>query len=147
MKKVLALGLIAGVVAAPAAFAAKPAHKPAPPSKQIVSYLFKGKVLSHDDPGVVVVSPVKGTNVFGRRALAGVDPNAVNVKIAAGTKLFSRIVKSDGTKSFVRESSADIKAGDVVFFHIRAPKGTKAPDFAAAAKWMRDFTPNPAPAG
>lgn len=144
MKKVLALGLIAGVVVAPAALAAKPAHKPAPP-KQIVSYLFKGKVLAHDDPGVVVVSPVRGTNVFGRRALVGVDPSAVNVKIAAGTKLFSRIVKPDGTKSFVRESSADIKPGDVVFFHIRAPKGAKAPDFAAAARWMRDFTPNPAP--
>ncbi len=94
MRKILAVGLLAGVVAAPAAFAVGSAHKPATPPKPVVSYLFKGTVLSHDDPAVVVVSPVKGTNVFARRALTGVVPPTISVNIAAGTKLFSRIASS-----------------------------------------------------
>ncbi len=146
MRKLLAVGLVAGAVAAPAAFATGPGtHKPATPAKPVVSYLFKGTVLSHDTPEVVEVSPVKGTNVFARRALAGGSSMTLTLKLGT-TKVFSRIVNPDGTKRFVRENPAEIKAGDVVFFHIRAAKGTALADLPAA-RWVRDFTPDPVPAG
>jgi len=147
--KILSVALAVGAVAAPAAMAARPATapakpvKPAKPAKPVVSYLFKGVVLANASGDKVEVSPVKGTNVFARRALDGAAK--MTLKIATTTKLKSRVVAADGTKSFVPETHADLMAGDVVFFHIRAPKGTPAADLPAA-KWIRDLTANPAPA-
>ena len=152
--KILSVALAVGAVAAPAAMAARPATapakpvKPAKPAKPVVSYLFKGVVLANASSDKVEVSPVKGTNVFARRALAGaasIGAASMTLKIATTTKLKSRVVAADGTKSFVPETHADLMAGDVVFFHIRAPKGTAAADLPAA-KWIRDLTANPAPA-
>lgn len=143
--KILSVALAVGAVAAPAAMAAKPATapaKPVKPAKPMVSYLFKGVVMNAAAE-MVEVSPVKGTNVFARRALAGAS--GMTLKIATTTKLRSRVVAADGTKSFLPQSHADLQAGDVVFFHVRAPKGTAAADLPAA-KWIRDFTANPSPA-
>jgi hypothetical protein len=126
--------------------AVKPATapvKPVKPATPVVSYLFKGVVMTDASADVVEVSPVKGTNIFARRALAGAP--AMTLKIATATKLKSRVVAEDGSKSFVPETYADVKAGDVVYFHIRAPKGTAAADLPAAI-WIRDLTANTAPA-
>ncbi len=141
-KKVLSVALAVGAVAAPAAMAARPATAPAKP-KPVVSLLFKGVVLNNATADMVEVSPVKGTNVFARRALAGAT--GITVKIAATTRLRSRTVAPDGTKSFSAESFTELQKGDVVYFHIRAARGTALADLPAA-KWIRDFTANPAPA-
>ena len=153
MRKILVMGLVAGVVAAPAAFAVGPsAHKPVTPAKHakptpVVSYLFKGTVMTAvNGDNVIVVSPVRGTNIHGRRAFYGMTTPSINVKIAAGTKVFARVVNPDGTKRFVRENPALMLPGDVVYFHIRAKKGLKADEITNAARWIRDLTPNPAPA-
>lgn len=143
-KKIISVALAVGAVAAPAAMAAKPATLPAKPTKPVpvVSYLFKGVVMTDATATGVEVSPVKGTNAFARRALAGAT--TMSLKLDATTKLRSRSVAPDGTKSFLPETFADLKAGDVVYFHVRAKKGTALADLPAA-KWVRDFTANPAP--
>jgi hypothetical protein len=156
-RRILLVGLAAGVVAAPVALAEKPETTPVKPMKPavakhtpVVSYLFKGRVMSEMvDPAVktVVISPVLGTNLHARRYLgaATVEPKSMTVNLD-GTLIRSRVVGPDGKKTFPIEAYADLKKGDVVYFHIRAKKGLKAAnplDVLPAAKWLRDLTPNP----
>jgi hypothetical protein len=151
MKKPLVLALAACALAAPAALAVKPAGTPVAPVKPtkpvpVVSYLFKGKVMSADQQaGTMTVSPVMGTNLFGRRAFYGATaPYTIVVKIAATTKLRSRVIGPNGSKSFVPQSFSELREHDVVFFHIRAKKGLKAADLVdKPALWVRDLTPAP----
>lgn len=150
MKKLLAVGLLAGAIAVPTAMAAKPAHTPAKPVKPVtkpvkavVSYLFVGVVAADATADSVDVMSVKGVNRHAKRALG--TATTMTVAIKATTKLRGRIVSSDGTKTFVNETYADLKAGDKVYFHIRALKGTSL-DNLAKTIWIRDLTPAaPAP--
>ena len=146
-RRILLVGLAAGVVAVPAAIAAKPATTPATPTHPavaahvpVVSYLFKGKIESVDAIAKsAVINPVKGTNIFARRALGTATTMTLSLD---GTVLRLRSFAGDGTKIFTPETIADLKPGDVVFFHIRAKKRTPLAELPAA-KWLRDLSPNP----
>ncbi len=155
-RRILLVGLAAGVVAAPVALATKPETTPAKPTKPavdrhmpVVSYLFKGRVGpagAYLPAKTIVVTPVLGTNLHARRFLGGatVLPKSITVNLE-GTIIRSRVVGPNGKKTFPVEAYADLKQGDVVYFHIRAKKGLKAAngDTLPAAKWLRDLTPNP----
>jgi hypothetical protein len=150
-RRILLVGLAASVVAVPVAMAAKPATTPATPTKPavtkpapVVSYLFKGMVKLGTTPTAtsVEIEPVKGTNIHAKRALQGAT--SMTVTLATTTAIRGRVVAPDGTKSFVAETFADLKPGDVVFFHIRAKKGNTDVTTLPAAKWLRDLTPDPA---
>jgi len=146
-KRMLLVGLAAGVVAVPAALAVKPATTPANPTKPkpVVSHLFKGKIASVDCVlKSAVINPVKGTNIHARRALGTATSMTLSLE---GTRIRSRLFAPGGAKIFVPQGCDNLKLGDVVFFHIRAKKGTTIPTTAPflAAKWLRDLTPNPTP--
>jgi hypothetical protein len=157
-RRILLVGLAAGVVAAPVALAERPATAPVKPTKPVkpavaphapvVAYLFKGKVLSVDQATKkAVVEPVFGTNLHARRFLGAVtkgDPKSLEVNLE-GTVIRSRVIGPDGKKFFPIASYADLKPLDVVYFYVRAKKGLKAAngDTLPAAKWLRDLTPNP----
>ena len=155
MRKMLAVAAIAVAVATPATVVASGADKkPAPPAAAkvakkkvpVVSLVFKGVVKADATAESVVISPVKGTNRHARVALKGASELMLKL---TSTKLKGTVIKADGTKSTAIETYADLKAGDVVMFHVRAKKGTSL-DNLPAAKWLRDFTglvtPAPVPA-
>jgi hypothetical protein len=148
-KRMLLVGLAAGVVAVPAAMAVRPATTPANPAKPavtkpkpVVSHLFKGKIekVACAVPNVII-NPVKGTNIHARRALGTATSMTLSLE---GTRIRSRLFAPGGAKIFVPQGCDNIKIGDVVFFHIRAKKGTVLTELPAA-KWLRDLTPNPTP--
>lgn len=167
MRKLIAAAVVAGVVAAPTAALAhgskdgkdaEPVKKVAPANVKkddrghkgkrvkkdpIVSMVFSAVVSADATADAVQLDSVDGINRHAERALGAAD--AMTLKLATATKLKGTVIKADGTKSTVRETFADLKAGDRVFFVVRAKKSAKAANLPAA-KWLRDLTGTVTPA-
>ncbi len=167
MRKIIAAAVVAGVVATPSAVLAHgpSASKGAEPAKKVapakvkkderghkgkrakrnpfVNMVFSGIVSADASAEAVELTSVDGINRFAERALGASD--TMTLKLRAATKLKGTVIMADGTKRTALETVADLKAGDRVFFVVRARKGTSAADLPAA-RWLRDLTGTVTPA-
>ena len=140
MRKIIAAALVAGVVATPATVMAhgpekgqgeKPAKVAVTPAEQskkkakrgkkvpVVNMVFSAVVSENATADAVVLGSVDGVNRHAERVLGAAS--SLTLKIVS-TKLKGTVIKADGTKSTAIETYADLKAGDRVFFVVRAKK-------------------------
>jgi hypothetical protein len=120
MKKILALALVTGAVAAPVAFGHGDAHRSSA-KVRMVDYVFKG-VVQEVGTDSVTIERARGLSRFARRALDGAT--GFTVKLNGNTRIKSL--------HRWRWKNATLTAGDRVEILIRSPKGTKAADLPAA---------------
>lgn len=120
MKKILALALVTGAIAAPAALAHGDAHR-ASAKVRMVDYVFKG-VVQEVGSDTVTIERARGLSRFARQALAGAT--AFTVKLDGKTKVRSL--------HRWRWKTATLTAGDRVEILIRSRKGAAAADLLAA---------------
>lgn len=138
MKKILALALVTGAIAAPVALSQGDEHRSST-RVRMVEYVFKGVVSSTSDASV----GIERAHALNRFAYRSLD----------GAKTFT--VKLDGTTRIKNVygrhyRDATLKVGDRVAILIRAPRGTAATELPAASFILdfgraRGFVAPPAP--
>ncbi len=119
MKKILAVALVAGAVAAPLASAHGDAHRSA--KVRMVDYVFKGVVTSVAPDGVTIEN-ARGLSRFARMSLNGATTFTVKLGDRTRVKAWRHW----------RFRPSTLETGDRVQILIRAPKRVSAPDLPAA---------------
>lgn len=130
MKKLLAVALVAGAVAAPLASAHGDAQRSA--KARMVEYVFKG-VVTNVASDSVTIDNARGLSRFARLSLDGATTFTVKLDGATRVKAFRHW----------RFRPSTLAAGDRVEILIRAPKRVAAADLPAA-KFIIDRGPGTA---
>ena len=134
MRKFIALALVTGLVAAPAAIAGKDASKPVAPKVKYSMFEFSGTVTAVGTDSITI-SPVRAHGKKSRVALAGAT---------------SFVAKIDGKTRLLRSGMGrvalgKVMVGDRVKVEVRAPRGTTLAEMPAAKRVKVKSAELPAP--
>jgi hypothetical protein len=131
MKKVIAAALAASMFSATAALAhggpAKQEHR-----QPMVSYILTGVATSDATATSVAVQLTRG-NGHVKKAMRLGSAGEITVTLGPSTRFVKR--DFDGAATYMQ-----VKKGDKLHIHVRAPKGTGLMNLPAA-KWVIDKTP------
>lgn len=143
MRKLIAATLVAGALAAPSTVLAHgpDERKGSDPGRHVqkkVEMVFMGVVAADATADSVALRSVDGVNRNAARVLGANDEMTIKL---SGTRLMGKVLTANGSIRMGRETFGQLKAGDRVFFVIRAPKRTTLGRLPAA-RWLKDFTYN-----